>query len=206
MPTGISVEIDKQAEAHPKVHDLIRSRWSPRAFSSREVSTDDLTAILDAGRWAASSMNEQPWRILVARRSDRPTFERMLHVLVPANQEWASKAPILLMTVAKKTFARTGAPNHHALHDAGQALAQMMLQATALGLHSHAMAGYDHQKARTDLGIPDDYELGAMVALGYLGTPDELPEQKRQMELAPRQRKPLNEIVFGSHWNERLAL
>jgi nitroreductase len=198
--------LGKQAETRASVHELIRNRWSPRAFSNRDVSDEDLKAILEAGRWAASSMNEQPWRFLVARKSDGPGYQRMLDVLVPANQEWARYAPVLIMTVAKKNFSRSGAPNHHALHDAGQALAQLMLEVTALGLYSHAMAGYDHEKARKNLAIPDDYDLGAVVAVGYLGNPDQLSEQKRQMEVAKRQRKPLEEVAFGPGWNEPLAL
>jgi len=92
------------------------------------------------------------------------------------------------------------------VHDAGQALAHVFLQATALGLHAHGMAGFDHERARREVGIPDDYDLGAAVALGYLAPPDQLPEQYRQSEVSKRQRKPLNEIVFGANWSEPLQL
>ena len=104
--------------------------------------------------------------------------------------------------MAKKTFTHSGAPNHHALHDTGAALANLMLQATALGLHAHGMAGYDHERARKELGIPDDYELGAAVAIGYLDDPAKLPEPLRKREEEPRQRKPLQELVYGAGWNQ----
>jgi nitroreductase len=201
-----SIQLDKRADTDSAVHDLIRTRWSPRAFSSRDVSDADLRAILEAGRWAASSYNEQPWRFFVARKSDPAGFNRLLQTLVPANQAWASSAPVLIIMAAKRTFSHNGSANYYALHDAGQALAHVMLQATALGLHAHAMAGFDRDKARKEIGIPDDYDLGAAVALGYLGNPDQLSEQMRKAELAKRQRKSLAEIAFGSRWNEPLKL
>lgn len=187
----------KLADA-PNVHDLIRWRWSPRAFSSRPVSDHDLKTILDAARWASSSFNEQPWRFLVARKSDGPAYDKLLSLLVPANQSWAKNAPVLLLTVAKGTFSHDGSPNHYALHDAGQALAHIGLQATALGLHTHSMGGFDHTLARQELAIPDDFEIGAAVALGYWA------ESGNQNE--KRERKPLSETVFSTKWNEPLSL
>lgn len=196
----------KLANTLPRVHELIRARWSPRAFSSREVSPEDLKTVLDAAHWAASSNNEQPWRFLVASKSDPAAYDRILHLLVPGNQSWAKTAPVLIIMAAKRTFSHNGSPNYYALHDAGQALAYLFLQATALGLHAHGMAGFDRDRARTELGIPDDYELGAAVALGYLGSPDQLNEKQQKNELAARQRKPLNEIVFGATWGQPLNL
>jgi len=197
---------EKLAETLPGVHELIRRRWSPRSFSAREVSAEDLKTILEAARWAASSNNEQPWRFLVARKSDGAPYEKILNLLVPFNQDWAKTAPVLLIMAAKRTFSHSGAPNRYNLHDAGQALAHLFLEATALGLHAHGMAGFDNERPRKELGIPDDYDLGAAVALGYLDAPDQLPERYRQGEVSKRQRKPLNEIVFGANWNEPLQL
>ena len=196
----------KEAETEPSVHELIRARWSPRAFASKQVTNEDLRTVLEAARWAASSYNEQPWRFFVARKSDAAGFERLFGTLVPANQAWAAKAPVLIIMAAKRTFSHNGSANYYALHDAGQALAHLMLQAPAVGLHAHAMAGFDREKARKELGIPDDYEIGAAMALGYLGDPEELPEQAREAESAKRERKPLNEIAFGPHWDEPLQL
>lgn len=197
---------EKLADTLSGVHHLIRARWSPRAFSNRDVSDEDLKTIFEAARWAASSYNEQPWRFLVARKSDGAAFDKILQVLIPFNQVWAKNAPVLFIMATKRTFSHNGTPNLYAAHDAGQALAHVFLQATALGLHAHGMAGFDRDRARTELGIPDDYDLGAAVALGYLGSPDQLPEQHREMELAKRTRKPLNEIVFGPEFGKPLQL
>jgi nitroreductase len=196
----------KLAPTEPGVHDLIAARWSPRSFSDREVSPNDLKILFDAARWAASSYNEQPWRFLMATKSDPAPYQKLLSVLVEFNQGWAKTAPVLFIMAAKKTFTQNGTPNRFALHDAGQALANLFLQATALGLHAHGMAGFDEEKARTELHIPDDYDLGAAVAVGYLGTPEDLPQQYRGAETAPRQRKPISEIVFGADWNSAPGL
>ena len=194
----------KRGDILPGVHEIFRARWSPRAFSDRPVSDRDLELVLEAARWAASSYNEQPWRFIIARKADRELYDRVLGVLVPYNQGWAQLAPVLIITVAKKHFSHNGATNLHARHDTGAALAHLMLQATALGLHAHGMAGFDIDKARRELGIPDDYEPVAAVALGYLGSVDQLPESYRQAELGARKRRPLNELVFNGRWNEPL--
>jgi nitroreductase len=116
---------------------------------------------------------------------------------------WAKNAPVLILSAAKKTFGHNGSPNQHGLYDTGAATAYLALQATALGFHTHSMAGFDHDKAHKTFNIPDDYATGAVTALGYLGDPDDLPEQMREMETSPRQRKPLSEIVFGE-WEKPL--
>lgn len=191
------------SDVSPGVHEIFKARWSPRSFSSREVSPEDLKNVLDAARWAASSYNEQPWRFVVATKADREAYDKFLSALVPFNEDWAKSAPVLILTVAKTKFSHNGEANYHALHDAGAALAHLMLQATALGFHSHGMAGYDHAKMRKALGIPEDYALGTAVALGYLDSPDKLPEGRlRDQETAPRQRKPLSQFVYGSHWGQ----
>ncbi len=193
---------NKRADALPGVVELIRDRWSPRAFSDRPVSDADLRIVLDAAHWAASSGNEQPWRFVVARKSDGAAFERILNLLVPGNQAWAKHAPVLMVTVAKRAFSHNGAANFHALHDTGAALAYLALQATALGMQAHGMAGFDHERARQDLVIPDEYEAAAAVAMGYLGSPDTLSDALRDRELAKRQRKPLHELVFEGRWDK----
>lgn len=191
---------NKIAEAHERTLDVIRRRWSPRAFSGRVVTADDLVALFDAARWAASCNGEEPWRFLVATKANPAQFETMLGCLVEANQAWAKHAPILLLTVARKNFTYNNKPNAYALHDTGMALANLMLQAVSMGFFAHAMAGYDKEKARLAYSIPEDYELGAAVALGYLGDPFTLSEKAKQTELASRSRKPLNEIVFEGTW------
>ena len=204
VPADSTSQPGKLADTVPGVHELIRSRWSPRAFSNKEVSKEDLVVMLEAARWAASCFNEQPWRFLVAPKSDPAAFAKFLNLLVPANQVWAKEASVLLITAAKRMFSHQETANHYGMHDTGAALANLFLQATALGLQGHGMGGFDRERARQDLSIPDDYEVAAAVALGYPGSPDSLPEKYRDMELAPRKRKPLGQIAFGSAWDSLL--
>lgn len=198
---------NKHAQTLPSVHPLIRERWSPRSFEPRDISASDLEAILEAGRWAASSYNEQPWRFIVARRSE-PAFQKMLDLLIPFNQSWVKNTSALVFTFASKTFRQNGKENLHALHDTGAAATQMMLQATALGLAAHGMSGYDRDRTRKELNIPDDYELGAFFAFGYEAPPEKLKmdEKTVQSESAPRQRKPLGELAFSGSFGQPLAI
>lgn len=202
--TSESVEKLKHASSTHGAHELLLSRWSPRAFADREVSSEDLKSLFDAARWAASSYNEQPWRFLVGRRGD-DTYKKIFDSLVEFNQGWAGSAPVLVLSVGKKTFTHSGTPNYHALHDTGAATANLGLQATARGLHTHSMAGFDHDKARSLFGIPADYDIGAVTAIGYFGDPNSLPDQLRQTEESPRQRKGLEEFVFAD-WDQPAKL
>jgi len=187
----------KDARTQQPVHELIATRWSPRAFSGREVTAEQIVALLEAARWAPSSYNEQPWRFIVARKSDKEDYAKLLGSLMELNQLWARQAPVLLLTLAKKTYTQTGAPNSYALHDAGIALGHLAVQATAMGLSLHIMGGFDRAAARQAFAIPDDYELGAAVAIGYAGAPDTLPERFQTAETAPRSRRPLAELVLA---------
>ena len=198
------VEKLKQAPAAEGVANVIYARWSPRAFADKNVSTEDLRKIFDAARWAASSYNEQPWRFFVGRRGDA-TYQKIFDSLVEFNQQWAKSAPVLVLSVASKKFAHNGTPNYHALHDTGAATALLSLAATSLGLHTHSMAGFDHDKARKAFHVPEDYDMGAVTALGYLGDPESLPEQLKKNELSPRQRKDLSQFVFAE-WEKPAAL
>jgi nitroreductase len=194
------IEKLKHAPDVAGVHDLIVRRWSPRAFSDKEVSAQELKMVFEAARWAFSSSNEQPWRFLVGRRGDE-TYQKIFAALVEFNQSWARSAPVLVLSVAKKTFTAKAAPNRFNLHDTGAATANLALQATAIGLHTHSMAGFDQEQARASFAIPSDYEIGAVTAIGYFGDPAGLPEHLSKMEVAPRQRKPLEEFVF-SDWEK----
>ncbi|MFQ5629130.1 MAG: nitroreductase family protein, partial [bacterium] len=153
-------------------------------------------------RWAPSSFNEQPWRFLVATKDEPVEFERMLQCLAEANQSWAQHAPVLMLTVASLQFARNGKPNRHALHDVGLAVANLSVQATAIDLSVHQMAGFDREKARDTYNIPEDYEVVTALALGYPGEPNSLPNALQQMERAPRKRKPLGDIAFANKWGQ----
>ena len=196
----------KYAATVAGVEELLRVRWSPRSFNAQPVPSDVLATILDAGRWAASSYNEQPWRFVIAPREDAAAFQLLLSTFAPFNQEWAKNAGVLILMAARSNFSHNESPNYYTLHDAGAALAYMMLQATACGLAAHAMAGFDQAKAREAAGIPREFQIGAVVAIGYPDSPDKLTnEQLRQRELAPRERKPLSQLAFKGHWGQPLA-
>ena len=185
--------------SHP-VHDLVRRRWSPRAFAPTPVEREKLRSVLEAARWAPSSFNAQPWSFLVATKDDPAEFDRMLGCLVEKNQSWAKAAPVLMIGVAEPHFAHNGKPNRHALYDVGQAVAYLTLQATALDLYVHQMAGFSADKAREVYGIPESAEPVVAVALGYIGDPNALPPDLRDREAAPGKRKPLAEFVFERRW------
>ena len=194
----------KYGPAESGVVDLIIKRWSPRSFADKPVSTADLTKIFTAAAWAASSYNEQPWRFLVGKKGDE-TYAKILDSLIEFNQVWAKTAPVLILSVGKKTFSQNSSPNAYGLHDTGAASANLSLQATALGMHTHGMGGVEKDKARTNFAIPDDFEVGAAWALGYVGEPEVLPEPYLEMEKMARTRKPLAEFVFSA-WDTAAKL
>ena len=184
------------------LHDLIRGRWSPRAFSNRTVEHDKLLTMLEATRWAASSFNEQPWSFIVATQDKPAEYDRLLSCLAEANQIWAKTAPVLMLSVAKMHFEHNSKANLHAFHDVGAAVCNLTTQAIALDLFVHQMAGFDSNKARSIFEIPSGWEPVAAIAIGYLGDPQTLPESLREKELAPNTRKPLKEIIFTGKWNQ----
>jgi nitroreductase len=192
--------LQKPAETSAPVHNLIRDRWSPRAFDSRPVEPEKLRSLFEAARWAASSYNAQPWYFIVATKDDSDSYKKILECFVEFNQGWAKSAPVIALSVARMKFEHNGAPNNHAFHDVGQAAANLALQATALGLQVHQMAGILPEKAREIFGIPEGYEAVAGLAIGYPGNPTRLPDQLREQEHAPRSRKPLDSFVFTGKW------
>jgi nitroreductase len=196
-----AVEVSKMKYAQPSsegVLPIILERWSPRAFDDRDVSPADLRTIFEAARWAPSSYNEQPWRFLIGHRGSE-TYGKILDALVPSNQSWAKSAPVLILSVTKTRFSHNNSPNNYAAHDLGAAMAYMALQASALELAAHQMAGLDWVKARESFAIPEIYAMGSVMAVGYLGELDDLPERFQAQEQSPRSRKPLSEMVL-SDW------
>lgn len=190
------------SSAHP-IHEVLTRRWSPRAFDPRPVPHKVLSSIFEAARWAASSMNEQPWTYIVGVRDEDPDqFERLADTLFPGNA-WARNAPVLALSVAKKTFSANGQPNRVAIHDVGAASAGLVFQAMTEGLFVHQMGGFDAEKARQTFHIPDGYEPVAMLALGYPGNPEKLDEKLKEREMKARTRKPIHEFVFRGMWGEK---
>jgi len=195
-------ELKKPADTNLSLIDEIRDRWSPRAFDSRPVEPLKLCSVLEAARWAPSCFGEEPWRFIVGDKTASPETHAMLaDLLVPANRSWAEKAPVLIFSVAKLKFTYNNEPNRHAQHDVGLAVENLVLQAQALGLHTHQMGGIEHERALDVFGIPrGEFEVMAGIALGYMGSVDDLPKGLKERELEPRTRKPLQDLVFARHW------
>jgi nitroreductase len=185
---------------HP-VLSAIAARWSPRSYLDQPLDAAMLRRVLEAGRWAASAYNEQPWQFLVTRKHAEPeAHAKLLACLVPFNQGWADKAPVLMLACARMTSAGNGKPNRWAEYDTGQASSAMAIEAAALGLQLHQMAGFDAAAARAAFAIPDGVEPIAAMVLGVPGPASALPEQLAQRETAPRARKPSGELFFGGAW------
>lgn len=177
-----------------QLHPLLNERYSPRSFSDREVTDAELELVLEAARWSPSSMNEQPWRFLVARKGAAGHIE-LLSSLNPSNQLWASKAPVLILNMVRRTLSRNGQVNFHARHDLGLALSQLTAQATALCMGLHQMGGFQADVARAAFAIPEELDLVSVIALGFPGDADQLPAELRERELRRSARKPLSELV-----------
>jgi nitroreductase len=195
----------KPADSPAPLHELIRERWSPRAFADRPVEPEKVLGLLEAARWAPSSSNGQPWTYFVATKDQPEEFDRLASCLVEGNA-WAKHAPLLLLAVAATHFAHNGKPNRHAFHDVGLANENLVLQAVASGLVAHQMAGFLPDRAREAFEIPVDQEPLTMIAVGYPGEVEDLPEQLRARETTPRTRKPLAEMAFVGKWGTSLPL
>jgi nitroreductase len=192
----------ERTNAGPDIIANLAQRWSPRAFDETIPVTDEqLRMLLEAARWAPSCFNEQPWSFVVTRKGD-DDHARLLDCLMPKNQLWAGSAPVLLLSVAHTVFSHNGKSNRHAVHDVGLAVSQLIQQGMAIGLSVHQMAGFSVDKARSAFSIPDEYAPVAAIALGTPGSPDILPPDLRETELAPRTRKPLSEMAFGGHFGQ----
>ncbi|HYL84821.1 MAG TPA: nitroreductase family protein [Candidatus Angelobacter sp.] len=192
--------MQKLAPSDFPVHELIRERWSPRAFAEKPIPAATLRSLFEAARWAPSSSNEQPWAYIVATKDDRENFDKVLGALVEFNAGWAKHAAVLAIAVVKLAFAKNHAPNRNAQYDTGAATALLSMEATAHGLSVHQMAGFDPEKARQAFGIPLGWEAIAAMAIGYPGNPETLPQPLKDRELAPRMRKPISEFVMTGSW------
>ena len=175
------------------IEPIFIRRWSPRAMSGEALTEEELLRVFEAARWAPSTYNEQEWRFLYARR-DTPHWPLLFDLLYAPNQAWCQNAGVLIVVLARKTFTRNGKPNPVHLFDAGSSWQNLALQATAMGLVSHGMAGFDFEKAQTDLQVPDEFAVAAMIALGRPGDPADLPETMRDGE-TPSSRRPVSESI-----------
>ena len=195
----------KPAETTHEIHELLQTRWSPRAFSNRPVEAGKLLSLFEAARWSPSGGNSQPWTFIVATTDGAEAHDKLVATMTGRNPLWAKSVPVLVLAIAKLNPERPAA-NRFAYYDLGQAVAHLSVQANALGLHVHQMAGFDNVKARELFQIPDGYEPVTLIAIGYYGNPDELPDELREREMAPRARKSLAEFVFRGEWNQPLDM
>lgn len=192
--------MQKPAATDFPVNELVRDRWSPRAFGDKAIAPEVLRSLFEAARWAPSSSNEQPWAYIVATKDDKENFTKVLSVLVEFNAGWAKNAAALAIAVSQLAFAKTAAPNRNAQYDTGAATALLSVEATARGLFVHQMAGFDPEKARQVFSIPKEWDAIAAMAIGYPGDTESLPQPLKDRELAPRTRKPLSEFVMTGAW------
>lgn len=192
--------LDKRAKTNYPIHELLAERWSPRTFAPEPMPSQALGSLLEAARWAPSSRNEQPWRFVAATQAQREDFDRIASTLSDSNRAWAKNASVLMIGAVRKLWQHNGTPNNHAWYDLGQAVAHLSVQAGALGLYVHQMGGFDKNKARELLSIPDDCEAVVAIAIGYLGDISGQPEEVQKRELAPRSRRPLEETVYAGEW------
>jgi nitroreductase len=189
---------------------ILAERWSPRSFSDRPPDIEKLRSMFEAARMAPSAHNSQPARFLLTRKGVGDGFQRLFECLSKGNKEWAHTAPVLLLgTAARRRFSQADSatvPYPHFMHDLGLAVMSLILQAQAVGLWCHPMAGFEPELAREAFSIPELFEPGIVIAVGYLGSPDALSESLRRRELAPRTRRPLEEMVFEQEWGHPTTL
>ena len=177
------------------VDTLFLHRWSPRAFDGSVMPSEDLRTILDAGRWAPSAFNYQPWRFLYAGRDDAGNWPRFIDLLMPFNALWAKEASVLIFIISDLTMGAPDKPSGTHSFDAGAAWAAIAHQSHLLGYHAHAMAGFLADQARLELTVPDNFRIEAAVAIGRMGELGKLPPKLQEREM-PSDRKPLDEIAY----------
>jgi nitroreductase len=188
--------MSKNAETSVALDANIAKRWSTRSFDETyTVSDADVLALLEAARWAASGSNAQPWRFFIARREDE-NFEKISQTLSGNNAVWAPKASLFIVALAQ-THTAEGKERKLAFYDVGLAVGQLGIQATALGLSLHQMAGFEAEALATSLNIASDLKPLVVIAVGKYSEQSSLPEELQERERATRGRKPLSEIVVA---------
>jgi len=181
--------------AYP-INDLLEKRWSPRAFQPHKAITEDqVRQLFEAARWTPSSYNAQPWRYLYASNGEDDAFEALLDLLYPGNQAWARSAGMLILSMAQLTVSETERENPYAMYDLGAANLALSIQATELDLYVHQMAGFDKKLARERFRISEDFSPEVLMAVGYKGYPEQLPEPLREREQPKKNRLEQEEFV-----------
>lgn len=197
----------KPAITSVAIDNTIAERWSGRAYdAAKPVSHEQTIAMLEAARWAPSCYGDQPWRFIVwDKNKDVAAWHKAFDTLVEFNQGWVKNAPLLFMIAADTQFQHNGKPNRWAAYDTGAAAENICLQATAMGLMAHQMAGFDADKLRAAFAIPEQIEIIAMIAVGHAADPASLEGEIKERELAERSRRTLGELFFDSAWGKPIA-
>jgi len=184
----------KIANTQYDVIDLIKNRWSPRSFSPKDLTTATLETILEAGSWAPSANNTQPWRFIYALRGTAG-FDKLLATLAPGNQPWAKNAAALVAAVGIRETPDTQQKNHYFMHDVGMATSFMLLQALNMEVYAHVMAGFNKQQFAETAGLGANEEAVSILAMGYIDSAEKLEEPYKTRELTARSRNPIATIA-----------
>ena len=188
------IDVDRHRRPDHPVETMIYRRWSPRAMSGECLSNEGLMRLFEAARWAPSSFNEQPWRLVYAER-DGEHWPRFLDLLSEGNRRWAGAAAVLIVVLSRTTFERNGSPSRTHSYDTGAAWQNIALQGCRMGLVVHGMAGFDYDRARDVVGVPEEFAVEAMIAVGRPAPAEALTESLREREV-PSGRKPVSELAF----------
>lgn len=188
--------MDAKINLTENVIDVIRNRRSIRSFSDKGIDKEQINVMFEAARWSPSAMNEQPWLYIYATRENEALYNAIAQSLMPGNKKWAEKAPLLIVSMARPYFLSNGKHNNSALHDTGMANLALSLQATAMGLHTHMMGGFDAALLKKSLNLPADLHVAVVIAVGYAGDPGVLPEDLKQREEGPRSRMNHDQFIF----------
>ena len=197
----MQIESANKEQTH-EILSQIKKRWSPREFDpAKNISPSQISLLFEAARWAPSSYNNQSWRFIYAKR-DTPSWKTLFNLLVPFNQDWAKNASVLIVAFSKTTFDHNGKPARTHAFDTGAAWENLALQGVSMGLVVHGMEGFDYEKAKKDLKIPDDYEVHAMIVVGKPGKKEDLPPALQERE-TPSDRKPITQFIFEGTFGGR---
>jgi nitroreductase len=187
-------EAAKARQPTYEIQSFIRDRWSPRSMTGEEMSDEQILSLFEAARWAPSSYNNQPWRFIYAKRNT-PEWNNLFNLMVDFNKSWTQHAAAIGVIISKKTFDHNGKPSRTHSFDTGAAWMSLALEGSHRGYVVHGMEGFDYDKAKTALEIPDDHQVEAMFAVG-LKAPKEALSAELQKKEAPGLRRPLTEIVM----------
>jgi nitroreductase len=197
----------KPAITQVPINETLANRWSGRAYdASKQVSHEQIIALLEAARWAPSCFGDEPWRFIVwDKNADEKAWQQGFDCLVPGNQAWVKDAPVLLLVCADTLFNHNQKPNRWAQYDSGAAAENMCLQASSMGLMAHQMGGFDSDKARETCAVPEQYIPMAMMAIGYPADIASLEGEVLTRETTPRKRRPINELFFANSWGKPIV-